>query len=126
LRKGTEIKAYVVFLSWLMILAHSIIPHNHFENDISGYAGTTQSCIHHHEESGPSGIIHSQCGDINSCHISSLLFPHFNQDNLIIQASRDINICSSLMTGQSIIDIDQYFIIKDFPGSVSLRAPPVA
>ncbi len=34
LRKGTKIKAYTIFLSWLMIFAHGIIPHTHFEDDI--------------------------------------------------------------------------------------------
>jgi hypothetical protein len=126
LRKGINIKAFTIFLSWLMILAHSIVPHNHIEHDIIGYAGNLQSCVHHHDESSPSGILHDQCGDINSCHISSFLFPHFNQDNLIIQSARDIRISSVLLTGQILFDTDQDFIINDFTGSVSLRAPPAA
>ena len=35
LRKGIKIKTFAIFLTWLMILAHSIIPHTHIEKDIS-------------------------------------------------------------------------------------------
>ena len=124
MRKGIKTKAFAIFLSWLMIVAHSIIPHNHIEKDISDYAPNLKQCIHHHEEGGSSGIFHGQCEDINSCHISNFLFPIFNQDNLIIQCSRDINVYSAFLTGHIIFDTAQDFIIDNFYGSVSLRAPP--
>jgi len=109
-----------------MIVAHSIIPHNHIENDISGCSGEMHSIVHHHDGCGLSRELHSQCEDINACHISNFLFHQFNQDNLIIQTSKETNISSDFLSEQIIFGTDQHFISDNYFGTASLRAPPVS
>jgi len=109
-----------------MIFAHSIIPHNHIENDISGHSGLMHSSFHHHDECGLDKEFHSQCEDITACHVSNFLFHQFNQDNLIIQTSKETNISSDFLSDQIIFGTDQHFISDNYFGSASLRAPPVS
>jgi hypothetical protein len=109
-----------------MIFAHSIIPHNHIENDISSRSGEMHSYVHNHDGCGLSREFHSQCEDISACHISNFLYHQFNQDNIIIQTSKDTSISSDFLPGQIIFGTDQHFFSDSCFGTASLRAPPVS
>ncbi len=126
LRKGIKIKAYAIFLSWLMIFAHSIIPHNHAESDFSLCHGHKNSAVHHTNECSKSGEFHDETEDTTVCRILNLLFHHFNQDNLIIQIIKEDYFLSSLEKGSVVFDRKIYFYKNNFLGSVQLRAPPLA
>ena len=116
----------MIFLSWLMILAHSIIPHNHAESDLSLCHGHVNSTGHHTNEYSNSGEFHDEAEGTAVCRILNLLFHQLNQDNLIVQIIKEDYFLSSPEKGSVIFDRRIYFYKNNFLGSVQLRAPPLA
>lgn len=109
-----------------MILAHSIIPHNHAENDFSSCNGHLHSSGHHSNVYSLAEEVHGQDEDEAVCRILNLLFHHFNQDNLIIHITREVYFSSLPEKGSAIFSGETDFYKKYFVGSAHLRAPPRA
>ena len=126
LRKGIKIKAYTFFLCWLMIFAHSIIPHNHVDSDSAIFSEHNHSALLHQTGRGFSEEFQKKCEDTGICRISGFLFHQFNQDNLILPSGREYHSSSTLQKGTIIYNREQIVYINKFYGSASLRSPPVA
>lgn len=122
LRKNLKIKSVFIFLAWIMIFAHGIIPHNHIDAD----ACESQGYVHNHHESNQSPEFRELCKDFESCGLSNVLFQKFSSDdNSLIPENQG--------TPDLYFNTEVYVIIHDqdipsgiHPYSVLLRAPPVA
>jgi hypothetical protein len=126
LRKGLKIKACFVFLAWLMIFMHNVIPHNHLEESFTG----CHELFHHTSPDGNNSDLSLKLNggpvDVNVCHISNLLFHSFSPDNLIIHSFKDINAGLVCMTDRILICTEPSFFSNHCQGTVFLRAPPAA
>lgn len=120
MRKGIKIKASLIILSWLVITAHNIIPHNHHENDFCILKGHSHTAAVLYDE------YHSHCEDHDICRISGLLFHKFSQDNLIIENKKNDLLVPDLRT-ELIPDYNKHIQYRDsYYTSASLRAPPAS
>ncbi|HLN21815.1 MAG TPA: hypothetical protein VK213_12040 [Bacteroidales bacterium] len=120
MNKGNKIKAYIIMLSWLMIFAHSVLPHNHIDADILPTNGSV--------DADKSVCLHFVCdcsSDEESCKISGLLFYKF-QDDTFIQAEWDSLIEPVTVFSKYYSCPGSVFLCIDYTGVVSPRAPPVA
>jgi hypothetical protein len=122
LRKGIKIKASFMFLAWMLIFSHGIIPHNHHE-DISLLHGFhNKGCT----VETSNIVIKSHTEDEKGCRISNIIFNKFSQDE---QGYTPSNRTSRYFLVQSttVIYNDHYtFLSGRFTESQSLRAPPCA
>lgn len=125
MRKGIKIKAYVIFLCWLMIFGHSIIPHNHAETDSFIIHGSKHYCSVHQTGTNNSTEFNSCCPDGGICRVSGFLYHQLSQDNLFLPSARDYHYSLFLQKGLFIFNREQNVYINKFFGSASLRSPPV-
>lgn len=111
-------------LAWLVLLLHSIIPHNHFQGSLSG----CREIIHKHTQGNEdhdltSGFC-SQPEELNVCHFSGLLFNNDNPDNLLFSSNKD-TYCYNIQLTKIIFSSSTVDYISDsYRGTSSLRAPP--
>jgi len=124
LRKGVKIKVISIFICWLIILAHNIIPHNHHEDsglglhEPSHYEALAQGT----SETGPE--FHGLRDDEEACHFSGLLFHNLSQDNLTVNDA-DNRIWNPVLRPARLIVTGEILIYRNnFFGAASLRAPP--
>lgn len=120
MRKGIKYKACLILLSWLMIFAHNIIPHNHHEDNL------IQLCRHIDDGKELAEKYQNRCDDAALCRISSLLYHQLSQDNLIIQIRKENYFCPDQQKGQTICNKKYFFYKSSYYTSASLRAPPAA
>ena len=120
-----KIKAGLLFLSWVMIFAHGIIPHNHIDEDTSLPGFTHQQDNHSH---GNNGLFDFRelCPDYETCHISNILFQKFSTDDFYSLPGT----CEYLEVYLTESEINS-FAVNIFPeesssSTVLLRAPPAA
>lgn len=126
LRKGIKIKACSVFLAWMLIFVHNIIPHNHLQDNITGCHELVHSANPSEDDcSGPLKF-KPEPGDINVCHISNLLYQQFSTDTFISCSDRSADNSTIDQTGIIIFITDEPFIRDSHYGFVPLRAPPSA
>jgi len=118
LRKGIRIKASLIILSWLLIMAHNMIPHNHQESDLSILNGHSHAGVILNEE------YHSHGEDHDACRISGFLFHQLNQDNLFIEKNSNVFSGNVLLKELITDNNNRFFYHNVYYGSVSLRAPP--
>jgi len=120
LRKGIKIKASLIILSWLMIMAHNIIPHNHHENDFCKL----------NEHFRTQGILndefHTQGNHYEVCRIAGLLFHQLSHDDLFPEKNNNEYLFSALREDIITDNNKHFFYSHRFSASVSLRAPPAA
>jgi hypothetical protein len=125
--KAVKIKAYILLISWAVILAHSIIPHNHHYTD-HGICHNPD-LVHtgnHRGESGDNSLkFESAPAGEEACHYDSLLFHHIAADNLIRESDSPFLHDLSAITVRFIIPDIPFFIDEAYQGTYSLRAPPV-
>jgi len=120
-----KIKAFTIFIAWLMILAHSVIPHNHVENDCPSFYRHTHSTAHYPNQNDLPEEFYNQYEDTGICRVSSLLFHQLSQDNLLIPALKGNYFYFILQKGYVLFDKGQNLYTSNFYGSISLRSPPV-
>jgi hypothetical protein len=120
LRTGINIKASLIIFSWLLIMAHNMIPHNHKETDLCLLNG------HSHTGALLNDEYHSQEEDHEACQISSILYHQITQDNLFIESfSNDYSYPDS--REDLIIYNNKHSHYRNcYYASASLRAPPAA
>lgn len=120
MRKGIKIKTSLIFLCWLMIIAHNVIPHNHQESDFCKLKG------HFHAGSILNDEIHNQGDDNPVCNISGLLFHHFSHDNLIFDTCKN-DFSFYVLQKELITDSKEHFFYNSNScTSAFLRGPPAA
>ncbi|MFO7575118.1 MAG: hypothetical protein R6W81_02565 [Bacteroidales bacterium] len=115
-----------MIICWLVILAHSIIPHNHAENSPVLLHTHMHASVCSHDADIDSGEIQDQCEDTPVCRISGLLFHQLSQDNLPAPSDAPDLVSPALMHESPVTITDQLFYRELFPGSASLRSPPSA
>lgn len=126
MRKGLKIKACFVFLAWLMIFMHNVIPHKHLEESAAG----CHELFHHTSPNGNNSDLGlkliNEPVDVNVCHISNFLFHSFSPDNLIVHLFKDINADLVFMTDRIPNCTEPFFFSYHCQSTISLRAPPSA
>lgn len=126
MRKALKIKALVIFAAWMMIFAHSVIPHNHPDENINGcHELVHKTSPDENDVNGPVKF-KNQPEDIDVCHISNFLYHQFGQDNFFYGNYRDISFNPSTIAEHILSLYKQAFFSDHSVGSTSLRAPPVA
>jgi len=126
LRKGIKIKALAIFLVWLVIFAHNIIPHNHLLENSDGCHELVHEITADYDDCDISCQFETQPGEVNVCHFSNFLFNQFNQDNIIISTPRDTHYYPIKITEAVLVQKTEPFSSEPYHGSYSLRAPPSA
>ena len=123
MRKAIKIKAFIFLLAWAMIFAHSIIPHNHFEN-LQGCDELVHNSFLCSPDDDKSLKLENERSELQVCHLSNSLFNIFNPEIFLAFPGRDINFVPvSLATG--IIPVSGQSYISDHLKSAGfLRAPP--
>ncbi|NMB52780.1 MAG: hypothetical protein GX999_10665 [Bacteroidales bacterium] len=120
MRKRIKIKATLIFLSWLMIMAHSIIPHNHQESNLC--------MLSKHSHAAPimNDEYHSHTEGHEVCQISSILYHQIAQDNLFIESSSNDYSFPELWEELTADNNKHSFYRTCYYASASFRAPPAA
>jgi hypothetical protein len=122
LRKGIKIKASFIFLSWMMIFAHGIIPHSHCDDVPFHHEFHSKGCI----EERSSLIINIHAVDEDGCRISNLIFHKFSQDDhqLVLNSAFASYFFAA---SRPVIYNNHYtFLSGRYSDTESLRAPPRA
>jgi hypothetical protein len=126
LRKALKIKTFTVLLAWLVIFAHSIIPHNHLQE----HYDELRSLIHYteHVQECPQikDIISTNQPDNEKvCHFGENLFHQLNCDELFDTSIKIISLHTPDEENLLVFN-EKDQVIPDFilyPNS--LRAPPI-
>jgi hypothetical protein len=120
-----KIKSYTIFLAWLVIFGHSIIPHSHIQED----ACESKYLIHNANRIG--GIetkdlsISNPVSDGDKvCHFNNNLFPQQNYEDLLLTSENKRLGNNPIETSVSLYfdrdpEIPDYILYPN-----SLRAPP--
>lgn len=121
-----KIKTYTLLLAWLVIFAHSVIPHHHSDDNCIQTADCRQSATSAYDELVKSAEFTNQPADLKVCHLSNLLFQNFNPENLLpISAAETITI-PLCISGKIYINSTVSFISPQSCSTVGFRAPPAA
>ncbi|MCK7533912.1 MAG: hypothetical protein MZV63_24220 [Marinilabiliales bacterium] len=88
MRRALKIKAFVFFLAWIIIFAHSIVPHNHHEAD----GAVCQNLVHTHssDDNQTDNILRIEnlpCAE-NVCHLKGFEYFQLNTDNLFLLSDK--------------------------------------
>ena len=126
LRKAVKIKSFTIFLAWIVIFAHSIIPHNHLSDNFEGChelihevnAGNSSCDIHFHFNKLPE--------EVGVCHFSNFLFNQLGQDQVLFSTIRKDYFVPVVLTDSVLVNKSELFLFRPYYGSSSLRAPPAA
>jgi len=126
LRKAKNIKALILLLSWVVIFAHSIVPHNHHEAD----AAVCHNFVHSHSsvDNQTDNILRIEdlpCGE-NVCHLNGFEYFQLNSDNLFLL--HDKTSSENIYELSVRISIQRSFEFVSYPhlGKPALRAPPLS
>jgi hypothetical protein len=126
LRKGIKIKAYTIFLAWMMIFSHNIIPHNHPNDNITGCHDLIHGTNPAEDDCNGPLKFKSQPDDINVCHISNFLYHQFSEDSFLHHVYVTSGCSTIHLAGSYLFKSEEPFIRDVYNGSVSFRAPPAA
>ncbi len=121
---AVKTKAYVLLFAWLLIFAHGVVPHHHFENIGCHELFHSEKTSLHDDDL--SVRFRSSMSDVNVCHASGLLYHQSHDTNFLFHSIKD-------EAGRVSIESEHYFPASDqtisyccFGQSVQLRAPPAA
>ncbi len=124
MRKAVKIKAAAVFIAWLVIFTHSIIPHNHPQDN-------NNSCYQLFHEATPdengcdiASKFESRPDEVNVCRFSNFLFNQLNQDNLMISNNRGPHYYPVFLALSASTYNEGNYISQPYYGTAPLRAPP--
>jgi len=126
LRKAYKIKALIIFIAWLIIFAHSVIPHNHLLDSFKGHYAPFHEFAEGADNCNMPSNFERQPEETKVCHFSNFLFKQFNQDNVLISATSEAHFYYAGLSVSIHINRTEPFLIRPYYGSSSLRAPPAA
>lgn len=126
MRKALKIKTFTLLVAWLVIFAHSIIPHNHHDDNCLLADRICQDSTSPIDYQTNSVLVEHHPDDQKICHISSLLFQNFNPENLFPYFEGQIVSIPDFVTGKICIHSGNSFISPHRISSVAFRAPPSA
>jgi hypothetical protein len=126
LRKALKIKSSIIFLAWLVIFAHSLIPHNHLQeyykelNNMIHLFGHAADC-----EDYKVTLESLTTENENVCHLSENLFHNSGCEGIFLTSENITHITRFIESGIAYY-FDKNKIITGFNlYSNSLRAPPI-
>jgi hypothetical protein len=124
LRKAVKIKASVLLLAWAVIFAHTIIPHNHIDEDFQGCKETVHNLSSFPPYEDKSLKLDNEHSDLKTCNLLNSFFHIFNPELFLPYSYRDTGFSTSC-PGISIITDNDYSNFSDhLKGTDFLRAPP--
>lgn len=124
LRNGIKIKSFILLISWLLIFAHEIIPHNHFDSGSCHPTGLIHT-ERHHDVSGHDSF-RKLCEDYSSCGISGLIFQKFSNDEYFILTNCKTYSFFAIPPTRIEVHFTQNNFTEDPSGTIPLRGPPVS
>ncbi len=124
LRKALKIKASTLLLAWVVIFAHSIIPHNHNYENYSACTENTHGITSNPSDSGKTIKFENEHFELSACNFSNILFHTFSPDAFLACSFRNINFNPANVATKIFQDIDQFYISDHLKSTVLLRAPP--
>ncbi len=125
MRKAIKIKAFTILSAWLVIFAHSVIPHHHLQEQ----PGSCHELIHDISSEGnlhDFSINGQPSGHEKVCHFAGNLFQQVNLDNFFFYYENKILAEPVLLSGSLINPNQDNFCPKPDTGIISLRAPPLS
>jgi hypothetical protein len=119
-----KIKAYTLLLSWSVIFAHSIIPHNHHDLDYTGCYNLVHTIDY--SDYSKDNITRFDIKPLEEtiCHYSGFVFFQLNTDNLIISSNKTASSDSFEIVSYFNIQNSFGYISDPHLGKSALRAPP--
>jgi hypothetical protein len=124
LRKAIKIKASVLLLAWSVIFAHSVIPHNHIDENFLGCMGPLHYLFSFSPCEDTSLRFDNAHSDIKTCSLLNSFFHTFNPEIFLAYTYRDAGFTPSC-PGRSLITDNNYSCFSDhLKGTDFLRAPP--
>jgi hypothetical protein len=114
-----------MLLAWLMIFAHSVIPHNHIDDLTGSHQVICKDDPLAHDQDGKLKITNQPEND-TVCHIAGLLFSQLNQDNILFHSEKVYKLYQVSLSGHISRNCKHTFIQDVLYDAVSLRAPPSA
>jgi hypothetical protein len=126
LKKGIKIKTFTVLLAWLVLFAHSIVPHNHLQEQNCGFKSFIHDfCLVVGTDKCELNIGTPGTDNEKVCHFTNNLFHQLNSDVILVASDETGSLNNS--------DEKNFFMLyeKDqvapdyilYPNS--LRAPPL-
>ena len=114
----------MLLLSWIVIFAHGIIPHNHCDEVQPSVcqAGHPSSDL----KSAKTVLIQSKADADKVCHLLNILFQNFNPENICSHYSKEAPLLCSVITGKIYISFSDSIVSDKCSQSALFRAPPVA
>lgn len=126
MRKAIKIKTLIISLAWIVIFAHSIIPHNHHSEYLKGCHNIIHNVTIFSHCSDKTLHIDKKPSEGKVCHFSGLIYHHLNSDNLVFPAEKEVYILPVITEGSVLIHKSTLFFSDPYLGNSSLRAPPVS
>jgi hypothetical protein len=124
--KQIKIKTCILLLAWLVIFAHSIIPHHHSDDNCM----QATSCCHSSASAGIDDLMSvkflDQSSDARICHLSNLLFQNFNPENFLPSSVAQTIFLPVCISGKTYINSSVSFISPGSCSTIGFRAPPSA
>ncbi|MFN8240893.1 MAG: hypothetical protein U0X39_09095 [Bacteroidales bacterium] len=125
--KLIRVKATVIFLAWMVIFLHGVIPHVHIQDQPSQCFDLVHSC--NHDEKSQSDSDHPEINGSHSekvCHFPGTLFQHTGYDDIpVVQNLKLHNLPVSEAVSLLVADSDDVNTVLISPAS-PFRAPPAA
>jgi hypothetical protein len=126
LRKAKNIKALILLLSWVVIFAHSVVPHNHHETD----AAFCQNLVHSHSSdvNQTDNIVRIEnlpCAE-KVCHLNGFEYFQLNTDNLFLINDKSSQAYTCEIYASTSFRRSPEFVSDPHLGKPDLRAPPLS
>jgi hypothetical protein len=124
LRKAIKIKASVLLLAWVVIFAHSVIPHNHIDENFQGCKEPVHNLFSFSHVEDRSLRLDNEHSDLKTCNLLNSFFHTFNPETFLAFSYRDTGFSTSCPGTSIITDNDYSYFSDHLKGTDFLRAPP--
>jgi hypothetical protein len=121
-----NIQVFFLWLAWLIIIAHLVVPHDHHLADL--FSNHSDSCPLSNGRASHSPAFPFHChafNDLSSEKATIFIITHNIQNNdVVISTIFNSFVFELQFSGKAIFDIREPVICSDVPELSSLRAPP--
>jgi hypothetical protein len=124
LRKAIKIKALTILFAWLVVFAHSIIPHHHIGDQSGGCHGLVHDISSERSLNDFSLKGHTSEHE-KVCHFEGNLYQFVNLDNLFYSYDNKSMVDPVILSGYLFNSNKVQYLSKPETGTLSERAPPV-
>jgi hypothetical protein len=124
LRKAVKIKASVLLLAWAVIFAHSIIPHNHIDENFQGLKESLHNLSSFTPVENRPLKLDNEHSDLETCNLLNSFFHSFSPEIYFAYSHSDTGFSISCPGISIITDNDYSYFSDHLKGTDFLRAPP--